>query len=111
MAHEQDGDAPELFYGVLDGPRSVGHLVLPGRLPIGAGLAFPFALGGEAKAALVEGEDGDAALGKEGVEMRVAADVVVEAVEEDDDGLGLGICGEVCAGVELGLAGAHQPGL
>lgn len=112
MAHQQDRNTFEFFFGVLDGPRNVGHLVLPTGLPIGASLAFVcFVLGGEAKATLVKGKDGDAALGDERVKVGVPADMLCEAVDEDDDGLGLRVAGEVRTGVELGLAGAGQPGL
>lgn len=94
-------------------PRHVAHLLPPRRLPVRAVLApLPRrVLPREPEPALVEREDRDAARGDKRVEVRVAPDVLREAVHGDDDGAGRGAGGrQVGARVELRRGGPGEPG-
>ena len=109
MPDEKRREVPKLAASILHGPLDVRHLVLPARLPIRAVLALLLAQRGLPEPALVVAKHGYAAIPEHAVDVLVAANVLVEPVDEDDDGFRL--VGLVRARVELAVFGTAEPRL
>lgn len=111
VSHDEDRGLRHRARDVLDPPLEVGQLERAARLAVVlVRAAVRLVERGAPEAAHVVREDGDAALGEARVHVLVAADVVCEAVDEDEDGLGRAD-GRVGARVEVVAVEAVDPSL